>query len=49
MNVIKSEVFYADLVTFTDEILNRKLQFLCSEKSFVQGPLHHAILKLLHV
>ena len=28
--------FPADLVTFTEEILNGKLNFLCSENSFVQ-------------
>ena len=27
--------FPADLVTFTEEILNRKLQFLCNEKNVV--------------
>ena len=29
VNVTKSEVFLADLVTFTEEILNGKLHFLC--------------------
>ena len=28
--------FPKDLVTFTEEILNGKLNFLCSENSFVQ-------------
>ena len=36
----KNEVFSsanvtADLVTFTDEILNRKLPFLCTEMSYL--------------
>ena len=29
--------FLSDLVTFTEEILNGKLHFLCSIKSFSEG------------
>ena len=42
--------FPADLVTFTEEILNRKIHFLCSVKvqlcvvSLVHGTILHSIL-----